>query len=447
MRRELLTAGEAARRPDGRAAQLPGRLLVLRIAMLLCMAMLLAMPSARTAWAEEGGSESGSETTAEEGENPYAAVRKAGRRAILYNPQTGADWKGMTKVKQVPSGSGFFYYFKKATGQVYNKGFFTVKKKTYYAKDNGQLLTGFQKIGNFYYYFSRKGVLKKGALIKVGTQVRYLAGKKGRLKAGVRKVNGNYYYFAKDTRQMQFGWQKVGDNTYFFRTAGKRKGQAATGWLKKSGTKYYFDAKGRMVHGWQTIGNKKYYFDLKTGEMFTGKHTIGGKTYDFGSDGGITVKVTGAWSIRVNQTTCTVTVYRGTTPVKAFACSVGVNGATPTGTFSLLDKLRWHELNGPTWGQWCSHITWNILFHSLPYYSYRNNRTLKPSEYNLIGKPASHGCIRLAAVNAKYIYDNCPIGTKVTIFYGSAKDDPLGKPMPAKVGSWTKTYDPTDPTI
>ena len=40
-----------------------------------------------------------------------------------------------------------------------------------------------------------------------------------------------------------------------------------------------------------------------------------------------------------------------------------------------------------------------------------------------------------------------PIGTTVRIFWGSAKDDPLGKPMPAYVGYWSRNYDPTDPTI
>ena len=67
--------------------------------------------------------------------------------------------------------------------------------------------------------------------------------------------------------------------------------------------------------------------------------------------------------------------------------------------------------------------------------------------YNRLGQPASHGCIRLAAGNAKYIYDNVPIGTPVTVFHGSAKDDPLGKPASPHVGSWSKSYDPSDPTI
>lgn len=154
------------------------------------------------------------------------------------------------------------------------------------------------------------------------------------------------------------------------------------------------------------------------------------------------------WSIRVNVATNTVTVYRGQVAVKAFACSCGEReGSTPLGNYQLKDKLRWHELVGPSWGQWCSHITGDILFHSLPYYTKNDNFSLDPYDYNQMGTAASHGCIRLTAANAKYIFDNCPIGTHVTVFMGTEEDDPLGKPMPLFVGDWAGVYDPTDITI
>ena len=374
------------------------------------------------------------------------AIRLDGNKAVLYNPQTGAAYTGLKKVREVPAGSGNFYYFKKKkNGVVYNHGFCKVGKKTYYARRDGRLLTGVQKIAGNGYFFGRKGVLKKGGFIKVSSDVRYYANKGGKLKKGLRKIKGNYYYFDKESFQMQFGWLKNGQYTYFLRTGSKRKGQAVVGWLKKNGSTYYFNEKARMVHGWLTIDGKKNYFDLTTGERYTGVHKIGGKTYDFGTDG-ITVRATGPWSIKVNQGTCTVTVYRGDTPVKAFACSPGAGGATPCGTFQLLDKLRWHELMGPSWGQWCSHITYSILFHSLPYTRYCDRYSMNPYDYNQLGRAVSHGCIRLAAGDAKYLYDNCPVGTTVKIFYGKSKDDPLGKPMPKYVGSWNKSYDPTDPT-
>lgn len=409
-----------------------------RFAVLILMLLTVSLCLAGAAGAEEvfpGYKE----------ENPDAAVRMSGKKAILYNPKTGDVYKGLKKVKQVPADSGNYYYFRKKSGRVYNNGFFKVGKKRYYAMKDGRLLTGVQRIGKSSYYFSRKGLLKTG-LIKVSKDIRYYANKKGKLKKGLRKIKGNYYYFDKESFRMQFGWIKNGNDTYFMRVSGKNKGKAVIGWLKKNGSTYYFDNKGRMVHGWLTIAGKKNYFDPQTGERYTGVHKIGGKTYNFGTDG-ITVNATGPWLIKVNQSTNTVTIYRGDTPVNAFACSVGVGGATPCGTFHLQDKLRWHELMGPSWGQWCSHITWNILFHSVPYNSYCNKYSLSTTAYNKLGTAASHGCIRLAAINAKYIYDNCPIGTTVKIFYGSTKDDPLGKPMPARVGSWTKSYDPTDPTI
>ena len=47
---------------------------------------------------------------------------------------------------------------------------------------------------------------------------------------------------------------------------------------------------------------------------------------------------------------------------------------------------------------------------------------------------------------AKWIYDNCPIGTEVKIIAGTAKDDPLGKPEALKLSTSKKAdWCPTDP--
>lgn len=159
------------------------------------------------------------------------------------------------------------------------------------------------------------------------------------------------------------------------------------------------------------------------------------------------------WLVRVNQTTNTVTVYRVLDeweqeiyiPVYACPCSVGESGKTPNGTYTILDHLRWHELVGPTWGQWCSHFARAFLFHSLPYEKRNDPNSLQPDVYNQIGTAASHGCVRLTAVDAKYIFDNLPVGSKVEIFNGTVYDDPLGKPERPYIGEWEETYDPTDP--
>ena len=276
----------------------------------------------------------------------------------------------------------------------------------------------------------------------------YYSNKSGVQKTGLITINNKYYYFdASASGAMKTGWITVDGKTYYMSTVSSRYGQAITGWMQKGGAYYYFNEKGVMQKGWLTLGNKKYYLDPSTGKMTTGKKTIDGKSYDFGKSGYITIDTTptGPWSIKVNQSTCVVTIYRGSTPVKALICSVGLGGATPTGTFYLPGtKHRWHELFGNVYGQYTTTITGNILFHSVYYYTYGNNRTLSVQQYNKLGYPASAGCVRLTVAGAKYIYDNCPAGTKVTIFYGSSADDPLGKPWAAQI---TQPWDPTDPNL
>lgn len=66
-------------------------------------------------------------------------------------------------------------------------------------------------------------------------------------------------------------------------------------------------------------------------------------------------------------------------------------------------------------------------------------------EFNKLGTTASHGCVRLSVADAKWIYDHCALGTKVTI-YSSKNPGPLGKPKGIKVSTARKMYwDPTDP--
>ncbi|MBQ6359959.1 MAG: fibronectin type III domain-containing protein [Lachnospiraceae bacterium] len=128
-------------------------------------------------------------------------------------------------------------------------------------------------------------------------------------------------------------------------------------------------------------------------------------------------------------------------PVKAFVCSTGK--ATPIGTFSTPAKYRWRTLQGPCYGQWCTRIHGGVLFHSVPYYTQSNNN-LKVYAYNKLGTKCSAGCIRLCCRDAKWIYDNCKLGTKVTIKHNAR--NPFGKPSALKLKSG-HTWDPTDPNM
>ncbi len=395
-----------------------------------------------------------------------------GDKTYYFRPGTFAAVKKWLKL------DGRTYYFSKKNA-VQKTGFVTIKKKTYYFNpyDNGARSTGWVKVkGKWYYMSSVKGVMQYGIITDKSTGVKYYIGKKGYRKTGRIKVKGKYYYFDKSAGKtasgikiggaMITGWHtyKSKYKSYYSPSTGA----AVKGWNTISGKRYYFTSKGYMKTGWATIGGKKYYFD-KDGQFKTGLVTISGKQYYFDSNGvmqtgqktidnvvytfaatgeltGKKAAATGPWSIRVNQTTNVVTIYRGATPIKAMLCSVGLGGATPTGTFSLSNKKHWQPLFGGVYGQYTSTITGNILFHSVYYTKYRNDYSLATAEYNKLGQAASHGCVRLSAGDAYYIYTNVPNGTPVTIFYGSAASDPLGKPARSSYSiPWSGSYDPTDP--
>lgn len=150
-------------------------------------------------------------------------------------------------------------------------------------------------------------------------------------------------------------------------------------------------------------------------------------------------KKTDSYVIKINKLQNTVTVYKKRKAIKAFPCSTG--RITPTGTFRIQQRMRWHVLKGPCYGQYCSRIYKGILFHSVWYHK-QNPGTLSNSSYNRLGTMASHGCVRLTVKDAKWIYDNCPVGTKVVI-YNAKNPGPLGKPRAIKVPGYSG-YDPTD---
>lgn len=157
--------------------------------------------------------------------------------------------------------------------------------------------------------------------------------------------------------------------------------------------------------------------------------------------------------ITVNRTANTVTVYGldadgyYTVPVKAMICSVGRQGSiTPRGNYSLGNKRAWLRMVDGSYGQYATAFYGSYLFHSVCY-SAANPAKLLTYEYNMLGGPASLGCVRLQTIDAKWIYDNCAAGTKVKI-YDAADPGPLGKPdklvheiTPELDNGW----DPTDP--
>ena len=290
---------------------------------------------------------------------------------------------------------GKLYYFTK-TGKLYTKtGARTIEEKTYYFDDDHYALSGVIDIDDKSYYFQKEG----GARLE---------------NIGVSKADGNYYLVNEDF-SLKKGWYRDDENN-----------------------RYYFDKKTyEGLVGWHYVGKYKFYFSKKAHLVQDVRKKLSKKQKK-------------SYKIRANRTGSCVTVYakdglKGyTIPVVAFVCSAGKD--TPTGKFTIKDKLRWHELMGPCWGQWSMHLTDDILFHSVYYDRENDNKSLNTGAYNKLGTMASHGCIRMAAGDCKWIYDNCKVGTEVVIYNNKKKPGPFDKPEAKKLKPG-QTWDPTDPAF
>lgn len=203
-------------------------------------------------------------------------------------------------------------------------------------------------------------------------------------------------------------------------------------------TTFSFAQSEMAKQGWYYENGYKFYY--KDGKKLTNLTSI--------------IGAQGSYVAKVNRTTCTITIYANDPnsnkgyiiPVIAFTCSVGLpNTPTTPGTHYTFVKYRWKELMGPSYGQYATKFTSDgIYFHSVAGFN-TTSYNLNYIDYNNLGIPASHGCVRLCVRDAKWIYDNCPLGMKV-IVYDSGDPGPYGKPATIKIPPG-QTWDPTDPAI
>ena len=153
------------------------------------------------------------------------------------------------------------------------------------------------------------------------------------------------------------------------------------------------------------------------------------------------------YQLEVVRNQCTVLVYgldkSGEYSILHHAFVCGPGQTTPIGTFRTPFKAAWHPLQG-CWGQYCTQIVGNYLFHSSPYNS-PNKNDLSYRLYNQLGTVCSHGCVRLTVAEAKWIYDNCPLGTTVKIYNASSLPVPKPSAPWLDITSPNRGWDPTDP--
>ncbi len=102
--------------------------------------------------------------------------------------------------------------------------------------------------------------------------------------------------------------------------------------------------------------------------------------------------------------------------VKEMKCSTGLpDTPTPVGTFRIVHKGSWlwskqFQVGVKYWSAFTKNG--QFLFHSVP----TDPKGIpNPVSISKLGKPASHGCIRLNINDAKWIYDHIKISTRVVI--------------------------------
>ena len=196
-----------------------------------------------------------------------------------------ASWQLLEKNDDGPSDTNFCITKKLTKGTTYY-----LCVGYYHDDDYGsmpvtikQLKTGWNKVGNYWYYTLDDGSYAKGWL----------------------KVSGTWYFFDESDGAMVADggfWTDNHTKLYFFKSSGAWDN--TKGWKTDSrGERYYVGSSGQLTTGWKTIDGKKYYFDSYSGWAYSGGvWAVDGTNYFFNSDGSLGTK---GWNKNVHTYTWT----------------------------------------------------------------------------------------------------------------------------------------------
>ena len=299
--------------------------------------------------------------------------------------------------------------------------------KTFYFREDGTLCEEEKWIeeNGRRYYVSASGEILKNQLIR-GDGAYYVDGD-GVMVTGFRTVKGKLRYFDADGRMMDSaGWIVDNGKTYYLNNS--------LDILKDSveeidGKRYSFDSDGVLQTGKIKADEESFYYADDSGAFLTDQDfELDGFTFHADADGRVYVgtmfeKAQGYYSdtgylILCSLATQRTAVFKGSkgkwTLMREMIVSTGAPiNPTPKGEY----KTTVHTEHFNSYGVRAWYATGFIgglyLFHSSPYEIDSEPRVCTDDR---LGEPHSHGCVRMKLEDAKWMYDNLPLRTKVVIF-------------------------------
>ncbi|MFA6215961.1 MAG: L,D-transpeptidase family protein, partial [Patescibacteria group bacterium] len=117
-----------------------------------------------------------------------------------------------------------------------------------------------------------------------------------------------------------------------------------------------------------------------------------------------------AKEIKVDLKTQTLSYYFNDTELEKFLISSGIKSMpTPTGQFTILDKVPVKNYGGPGFNFYLPNTKWNLHFTTGKYRYYIHGAYW----HHNFGHPMSHGCVNVAYGNMERLYNFAQVGTKV----------------------------------
>ena len=298
----------------------------------------------------------------------------------------------------------------------------------YAFNENGALVNeaGWAEYNGNKYYVNSSGEVYRNQVFQADGST-YFAGSDGRLTGGFHSLDGRKRYFEEDGRMRdQAGWIDVEGERYYINTSSK---VITGGPIEIDGKYYCFENSGELKKGKIPAGDMSFYYTDDNGAFLTDTDfTIDGITYHAGETGEVFVgtmyeKAQGyssntGYLIMVNLATQRTAVFEGSKGnwrlMREMIVSTGAPiNPTPKGEYATtVHSLHFNAYGVRAWYA-TGFIGGKYLFHSSPYEIDSEPRVCTDSR---LGVPASHGCVRMALEDAKWMYDTLPLTTKVVIY-------------------------------